>query len=90
MDDAGQMGETKDVAIYTTAELAKMLRIDPATVRTNAHRGKWPHLEFGPKTIRFTADQVAQIIELCTAKPPAPPVERRIGTLAERRRVRGR
>ncbi|NGN83158.1 helix-turn-helix domain-containing protein [Arthrobacter silviterrae] len=73
--------------VYTVVEVARILRIDPETVRRNAHRGYWPCRKFGPKTIRFTCGDLSEILELVKPAPPAPPVERRIGTSSRRRKA---
>lgn len=55
---------------YTVTQLADILQIDPRTVRTNARAGTWPHLDFGPKTIRFTQTHLDAILSKSEATPP--------------------
>jgi hypothetical protein len=68
---------------YTVQELADLFRIDPDTVRHQLKSG-WPHLRLGPRTVRFSTENVEQIKELCTNKPPAERTVRTIGTRARR------
>jgi hypothetical protein len=80
---ADNLTETPNV--YTITELATVLRIDPATVRRNTIHGAWPHRKFGPKTIRFTDDDLHHILDLAKLTTPTPATVRRIGTRATRR-----
>jgi len=76
-------------AIYTTEQVAALFKIDPRTVRDNARRNIWPHMVMGPRSIRFTTDQIQEIIKIATPSRPYAKPERRIGTLANRRRAGG-
>lgn len=66
-------GEPADVPaprVYTVAQLADILQIDPRAVRTKARAGTWPSLDFGPRTIRFTEAHLATILSQSEAPPP--------------------
>ncbi len=54
---------------YTVAQLAEILQLKPATIRANARAGVWPYRAFGPRTIRFTDEDLETI--LSTAKAPS-------------------
>lgn len=56
--------------VYTVAQLARILQVDPRTVQTRTRAGTWPHLRIGPKTIRFTAAHLDTIITTTEATPP--------------------
>ena len=55
---------------YTVTQLAAVLQLKPATIRTNARSGNWPSLTFGPRTIRFTKDHLDTILTKSEAAPP--------------------
>ena len=55
---------------YTVTQLAGILQIDPRAVRTNAKAGNWPHLNIGPRTIRFTEHHITTILTKTEATPP--------------------
>ncbi|WP_332603354.1 helix-turn-helix domain-containing protein [Arthrobacter sp. S2(2024)] len=57
---------------YTVTELAEILQLRPATVRANARAGKWPYLQFGPRTMRFTEAHLETILTKSEATPPQP------------------
>lgn len=63
--------------IYTVSQLADILQIDPRAVRTKARAGTWPHLDLGPKTIRFTDTHLNAIITTSEATPPPERTTRR-------------
>lgn len=56
--------------VYTVAQLADILQIDPRAVRTKTKTGTWPHLDLGPKTIRFTEGHLNTILTTSEATPP--------------------
>lgn len=56
--------------VYTVAQLARILQVDPRTVQTRTRAGTWPHLRIGPKTVRFTAAHLDTIITTTEAAPP--------------------
>ncbi|MGM9473205.1 hypothetical protein ACS5PJ_14520 [Pseudarthrobacter sp. YS3] len=56
--------------VYTVNQLADILQIDPRAVRTKAKAGTWPHLDLGPKTIRFTDNHLNTILASAEATPP--------------------
>ena len=55
---------------YTVTQLAQVLQLKPATIRTKARDGTWPYLQFGPRTIRFTEEHLATILTTSEASPP--------------------
>lgn len=55
---------------YTVTQLAEILQLKPATIRTNAREGTWPYLKFGPRTIRFTETHLNTILTTSEAAPP--------------------
>ncbi|WP_427174451.1 helix-turn-helix domain-containing protein [Arthrobacter sp. 92] len=55
---------------YTVTQLAEILQLKPATIRTNARAGTWPHLRFGERTIRFTEAHLQAILTRSEAAPP--------------------
>lgn len=63
----------------TVQQLAEHLQISPQTVWAHVREGEWPHVKFGPRTIRFTPEHVGQIMTLSTVEPTpaADPVPRR-------------
>lgn len=63
--------------VYTVAQLAGILQIDPRTVRTNTKTGAWPHLQLGPRTIRFTDTHLTTILTKTEATPPPERTTRR-------------
>lgn len=64
---------TEDPRIYTSQELATVLRINIRYVRENAKKGVWPSLSFGSRTIRFTETHLQTIL---ITSETAPPVDR--------------
>jgi len=70
--------------LETPETVAHLFHIDVRTVRTKAHTGEWPAVSFGPRTLRFTPEQLATIVALHTITPAPAPVERRLGTRARR------
>jgi hypothetical protein len=68
---------TETPRIYTVTQLAEILRLRPATVRTNARTGKWPYLKFGERTMRFTEEHLTTILTASEATPPERPTGRR-------------
>lgn len=77
-------GETADRHL-TAVELAAQLRIDPKTVRAKVRSGEWPGMVLGPRTIRFSPDDVAQIRKLHEVKPK--PVKTRSAARDRRDRI---
>lgn len=55
---------------YTVTQLSEILQLKPATIRTKARSGTWPHLTFGPRTIRFTESHLSTILTTSEATPP--------------------
>lgn len=74
---------TEPAALYTPQDLADRFHIAAQTVRDHAHTGAWPAVIFGPRTIRFTEEQVTAIIDR-HSQQHAPAPTRRIGTRARR------
>jgi len=64
------MTVTEERRIYTVTQLATILQLKPATIRTNARSGAWPSLNFGPRTIRFTENHLDTILTKSEAAPP--------------------
>lgn len=62
---------------YTVTQLAEILQLKPATIRTKARTGTWPYLAFGPRTIRFTETHLTTILTTSEATPPQPRTTRR-------------
>lgn len=62
---------------YTVTQLAEILQLRPATVRTNAREGTWPYLKFGPRTMRFTPEHLNTILTKSEATPMERPSGRR-------------
>lgn len=62
---------------YTVTQLAEILQLRPATVRTNAREGTWPYLKFGPRTMRFTPEHLNTILTKSEATPAERPSGRR-------------
>ena len=58
--------------VYTVAQLATILQVDPRIVRHNTKGGSWPHLKLGPKTVRFTDNHLTTILATTEAAPPPP------------------
>lgn len=63
--------------VYTVAQLADMLQIDPRAVRAKARTGTWPSLDFGPRTIRFTETHLNTILTTSETTPPPERTTRR-------------
>jgi hypothetical protein len=61
---------TEQPRTYTVTQLSAILQLKPATIRTNARSGTWPHLTFGPRTIRFTENHLDTILTKSEAEPP--------------------
>lgn len=61
--------------LYTLAEMAEFLQVSDRTVRRLCVN--WPHLDFGPKTKRFTEEQRQQILAMNSKEPAAPRTTRR-------------
>ena len=55
----------------TPQELASLLKVAPDFVLEKVRKNQWPCQRLGPRTIRFTEDQVGQILALTEAKPGA-------------------
>lgn len=55
--------------IYTSQEMADILRINIRHVRENAKTGTWPSLNFGPRSIRFTEHHLATILTQSETMP---------------------
>lgn len=62
---------------YTVTQLAAILQLKPATIRTKARDGTWPYLQFGPRTIRFTETHLGTILTTSEAATPQPRSTRR-------------
>ncbi|NGN83157.1 helix-turn-helix domain-containing protein [Arthrobacter silviterrae] len=93
-DNAGPGSITPEplgsVQVYTPQEVATLLHTSDRWIRDNIRSGKFPHLRVGKGRIIITAAQLDEIVALCTRAPSPPATERRIGTVADRRRARGR
>ncbi|MFB9716739.1 hypothetical protein [Arthrobacter methylotrophus] len=63
--------------VYAVTQLAEILQLRPDTIRTNARTGKWPYLQFGPRTMRFTEQHLAAILAASEAPPRLPQSMRR-------------
>lgn len=68
---------TEPPRTYTVTQLAEILQLKPATIRTKARDGAWPYLQFGPRTIRFTETHLTTIIDKSEATPPTQRTTRR-------------
>lgn len=68
---------TETPRTYTVTQLAEILQLRPATVRTNARTGQWPYLQFGPRTMRFTDNHLETILTKSEATPLERPTGRR-------------
>ena len=68
---------TEPPRTYTVTQLAEILQLKPATIRTNARNGSWPYLHFGPRTIRFTENHLTTILDKSEAAPPQQRTTRR-------------
>jgi hypothetical protein len=68
---------TEPPRTYTVTQLAEILQLKPATIRTNARDGTWPYLKFGPRTIRFTEHHLTTILTTSEAAPPTQRTTRR-------------
>lgn len=53
--------------------LASLLGITHATVLDKVRRKQWPHQRYTQRQIRFTADQVKAIREMCQVNPDVKP-----------------
>ncbi|WP_375153926.1 helix-turn-helix domain-containing protein [Pseudarthrobacter phenanthrenivorans] len=69
---AGDGADASAPRVYTVAQLADILQIDPRTIRTKARAGSWPSLDLGPRTIRFTQAHLETILASSEATPPQP------------------
>jgi hypothetical protein len=59
--------------LYTYAQAAYWLRVAPDTLSRWVRTGKVPArlvTRFSPRIVRFTGDQIVQIIDLYAAQPP--------------------
>ena len=77
-----------DQRFLTIPELAELLKVSPSFIYEK-YRG-WPHIKIS-KTVRFSEQQVDEIVELLTVRPTQPEMKARptwIGT--ERQRARNR
>jgi hypothetical protein len=63
--------------IYTAQEVAGILQINIRKVRENAKTRKWPSLDFGERSIRFTENHLDQILTKSEKQPPPAPSMRR-------------
>ena len=68
---------TEPPRTYTVTQIAEILQIRPATIRTKARDGSWPYLQFGPRTIRFTEHHLSTILDMSEAAPPTQRTTRR-------------
>lgn len=62
---------------YTVTELAEILQLRPAIIRHHARSGAWPYLKFGERTMRFTEQHLATILESSEAPSVLPRTTRR-------------
>lgn len=58
---------------YTPREVGDVLQVTTEFVYDQCRARRWPHLRVGSKFVRFTDEQIDQILELITmeTKPPA-------------------
>lgn len=70
--------------VYTPEQVADILHTSGRWIRDGVRSHKFPHIRVGKGRIAITADQLTQIIELCTNKPPVERPVRTIGTRARR------
>lgn len=62
---------TADEPLLTPADLGKVLRIPEAQVLDLRRKHDWPHVRLSRKSIRFTAEQVEQIVAQHSAAAPS-------------------
>lgn len=53
------------------SDLIERWGVDKETVYDGVNKSGWPHLRFGPRTVRFTEEQAAQIEEMVTVRAAA-------------------
>jgi len=73
-----------DQRLWTVPELAEFLRVKPNTVY--AHLKDWPHTRVTPTDIRFSEENIRQILSIMTKTPSTE--QKRVpivGTRANRR-----
>lgn len=58
--------------LLTPADLAERLRVTEHQLHELRRKHSWPCVRFSPKVIRFTPEQVEQIIERHTVAEPTP------------------
>lgn len=71
----------------TAEEIAGILRCSPRTVTRKVRAGEWPGRLIAGRYV-FTAEDLAEILERCRAKPATPPaaVDRPVVEVPRRRR----
>lgn len=52
--------------LHTTEQAAAHLNVHPATLKRNVREGRWPATKLGPRTWRWTDDQLAEIVHIST------------------------
>lgn len=61
---AGRMSATTtQQAIYTVQEVARIVRVKPATVYRWISNGEMPHMRCGPGTVRVTGAQLQEYMD---------------------------
>lgn len=54
---------TTQQAIYTVQEVARIVRVKPATVYRWISNGEMPHMRCGPGTVRVTGAQLQEYMD---------------------------
>jgi hypothetical protein len=68
---------TEPPRIYTVKQLAEILHLRPDTVLKHCHQNQWPHRKFNQRTIRFTDEDLTNILDTSKAEPPTTTTARR-------------
>lgn len=68
--------------LLSPVELASLMKLSTEQVITFTREKDWPHVRFTNKSIRFTPEQVDQIIAAHTVTPDAKPEQRPAGTVS--------
>jgi len=74
---------TTSSAIYTVGEVARIVRVKPATVYRWINSGQMAHMRCGPGTVRITGAQLQEYLASCThTASNVPPTGMASGTSA--------